>query len=191
MSDSSLINGGGVGRTMEEQNQSPTDQIRERVADARLVYGGALVDETVTVIECIDETAYEGTHDRSRLTAMTSVGADLVPYVAETSIEADLPDSATPHQSDTVDTPRVTSFDAAADTLVDSRACYVVLEHDTDQWSRIRSADPASFDRAPFATPEVGRFAVADVLVAESNDSTAEYDIEVDEDDPITPIHWE
>lgn len=166
------------------------ETIASELRDARLAYGAALVGNELRMIEYVDESAFEDDSDRSMLTALTSVGADLVPFVDEFDFDGDLPLPAMAYQADDVPLERVTTTDDIVDLLAEARAYYVLLDRGEDDWRRIRDTDPTAFEDGPINTPEAGRYAVARGLVAESTDRTAEFDVEVDEDDPIRPVVW-
>lgn len=166
------------------------ETVASELRTARLAYGAGLVDDELQMIEYIDESAFEDGPDRSMLTALTSVGADLVPFVDEFEFDGDLPLPAMPYQADDVPLTRVTTLEGAVDLLAEARAYYVILDRGDGEWSRIRETDSAAFENGPIDTPQAGRYAVARTLVAESTDRTAEFDVEVDEDDPIRPITW-
>lgn len=160
------------------------------LGDARLAYGAALVDEELTWIECVDAAAFEDGADRSLLTALTTVGAELVSLAREAE-DADLPETAAPQRSAGVVAPRVEAFDDLADCLERADAYYVLLDCGDDQWRRLREADPDALEaRGAIDTADAARRALAAALVAESADRTAEFDVEVDEQDPIQPIAW-
>lgn len=154
---------------------------------ARLAYGAVLVDDELSMVECVDEDASETDTQRGLLTAMNSVGAELVPYVEGEDPGTDPPDTAVPHRSEAIEPPRVTSFERAVEAVADARACYVVVDRGGGEWRRIRTSDPDAFVGGSIPDSAAGRYLVADAIVAQSSDRMATLADDYD-GDPVTTV---
>lgn len=148
------------------------EAVSAQIEDARLVYGAALVDGKLHFVECIDERQFsDGNQQTALYTAFNSIGADLVPMVAARGDEQDagLPASATPYRDNSVEPPRLTSFEHLRSVLPDAMAYYLLVNADEDDWKRIQNTVPDQFSNAgPISEPSLGRYVVASALVDET-----------------------
>lgn len=176
--------------TTSEAHTLDAATVAEELSAARLAYGAALVGEAVVAVECVDEDAFEDGYERSLLTALTTVGADLVPLVDQANDGADHEPVASPDES-SGETQRVTEFEDAVDALADASACYVVLDLGEDQWRLLRDVNATAVEEGSSKTPAAGRQAVVAALVEAARERTAAFDVEVDDEEPIRPITWQ
>jgi hypothetical protein len=167
--------------------------VADDIRRARVVYGGFLVGEGITVVACSerpddrlgnresgpptaasdDPLAAASDGDAAGVGLLTAVAAarsDLEQYLGETEDElsTDLGAIAAPHLDGA--TPVVTARDRAAALAVRSRAVYLQTETAGRGWIRVRDATPSAFpDGEPFA----GILALSTTVAADARDRIA------------------
>lgn len=150
--------------------------------EARLVYGGVLVEDEMTIIECVDHNAFSGneedTADVAMLVALASTREELGDFIdqSEEDLSADLGKTAAPHLDSPLEPTRVTDFDRAAELVRNSRACFLIMNSEGHQWNRVRDAYPDEFDEYD---PLAGVLVIAFTLVEEARNRIDEQPLNV------------
>jgi len=158
--------------------------IASLIEDARFVFGAMLADDTPTIVECVDDDAFadDAERDMALGTAVTSITADLIPFVIDTKEAVGEPPD--------VEADRMTTFDGVIDALSDSGAYYFLLEIEAGRWKRVRNATGGQFEEgSEVSDHRDGRFRVAAVLVDEARDRIANLPDSVDGED-IRIVDW-
>lgn len=161
-----------------------TPDIDSLIETARFAFGAMLVDDTPTIIECIDDEAFadEAERDMTLGTAVTSTTADLVPFVIDTREAVGEPPEA--------ETAQISSFETVVDTVGESGAYYLLLELGADRWKRVRNATSGQFEAGgEVADHRDGRFRVASALVDDARERIADLPDSVDGEE-IQTIDW-
>ena len=141
--------------------------------DARLVYGGVLVDETPHLIECIDEPSFDeaGGVEETLAAAFASIGADLVPFVVDAGSELEDVEPAPSGPDTSGDHPRITTVDEAVAAVSQAATYYLLVNVEPGSWKRVRSAASGDFEEGSAVDDaETARYVVAAALVAETSD---------------------
>jgi hypothetical protein len=151
--------------------------LADDIRRARVVYGGVLVGEGITVVACGEDgddppatTGEETPTGVGLLTAVAAARSDLETYLGETEdeLETDLGAIAAPHVDGV--TPVVDSRERAATLAVRSRAVYLQAETAGRGWIRVRDATQSAFpDGEPFA----GILALSATVSADARDRIA------------------
>lgn len=159
--------------------------------EARLVYGGVLVDGTAHLIECIDRGRFEdGSVDAALRTAFASIGSDLVPFVVDAEERVDGVGSAPSGLNTSDDHPRITTFDAAITAVSGSRTYYLLIETDPGSWKRVRNVRDGDLGAdGDVSSPDPSKYVVAAALVGETSDRIGDLAGEVDGQD-VDVIDW-
>lgn len=163
---------------------SDAPNVTSLIEDARFVFGGLLVDDTPTIVECVDDDAFpdEAAADMALGTAVTSITADLIPFVIDTKEDVGEPPEA--------EVDRLTGFEAVADALPDSGAYYLLLEVEAGRWKRVRNATSGEFEEgSEVADRRDARFRAAAALVDEARERIADLPGSV-EGEEIRIIDW-
>lgn len=155
------------------------DPVIALLHEARLAFGAVLVDDEPRLVECLDRDRFGDDEARVALTTAVANGnADLVPFVSERRDE--IKDEASRATEDERSDPsRIGSFDEVVSAVETSHACYLVVNTDPGEWSRVRYADAG----------EKPRYRVADAVVTAATGRLGNLPDDVDETD-IEIIDW-
>lgn len=159
------------------------------VRAARFVYGAVLVGERLSLVECFDEQELsDRALERTRATAFTSIGTQLVPFLREhgEEIDPDVPGTAAPHRSGSVEVPRLSQPQRVGTALGRAGAAYLLINTAGTDWKRIQNTVPEEFETLE---PRVGRFLVASALVDDASERLA--DISAVDPADIDVIDWD
>lgn len=165
-------------------SSSESPDIESLIRDARFVFGGLLADSSLTIVECVDDDAFpdEAAADMALGTAVTSITADLIPFVIDTEEAVGEPPDA--------ETDRLNSFETVADALPSAEAYYFLVETEAGRWKRVRYATSGQFEEgSEVSDHRDGRFRVAAALVDEARDRIADLPDSVDGEE-IRIIDW-
>jgi len=164
---------------------TPTDgTVASVLESARFVFG-ALVEDEPTLVECVDEAAFETAADAEMAlaTAVTTITSDLVPIVVDIEEPAELAEI----QSDAA---RITDIEPLTDRLDQAVAYYLLVNTVADEWKRVRHADGGQFTSDSEVTgPEDNRYRVATPLVDEARERIADLPESVD-GESVRPLQW-
>ena len=170
-------------------SDTSTDTARAEIVDliesSRFVFGAMLVDDTPTIVHCVDHEAFdsEATADMTLATAVTSITSELIPIVIDVDEPAELNDIDD-------DGPRFTAFKAVADAIPTAPVYYLLVNTEGDSWKRVRHADGGQFTAETEITgPEDDRYRVASPLVDEARGWIADLPDSVDGTE-IQPVFW-
>jgi len=173
----------------DDTTRAGTDDVIAAIRSARLVYGGALLDDRPSLIEWLDDDAFEdGEADVARYTAYNNIGADLVPIVHEANQDFDDEDSTLAVTE--TDGSQITSIERAISAIADAQAYYVLVNTDDGTWRRLRTVVSDQLaDDGPIDDAETARYALASALVDDATTHIAELPPGVDPDDVVL-IDW-
>lgn len=163
---------------------SDSPDVESLVEEARFVFGGLLVDDTPTIVECVDDDAFpdEAAADMALGTAVTSITADLIPFVIDTKEEVGEPPEA--------EIDHMNSFEAVADSLSAAGAYYLLVETEAGRWKRVRNATSGRFEEgSEVSDRRDARFRSAAALVDEARERIANLPDSVDGEE-IRIIDW-
>ena len=172
------------------------DVIADVLADATVAYGAVVLDDHTAVIECVDHDAFDGDRGTAVLmTALASIGSDLVPFVTdlEPDIDLDVSDRIAPFDAE-IEPTVISEFDRAIDAVADAAAIYLIVTANGEDWNRIRTTQAEKFgDGRPLPDPLAGRYVLAKTLIEESSERLNELSDEADADvgETIEVINWE
>lgn len=157
-------------------DQDSLESIADELRDASIAYGGVFQGTSPVVIDCIDD-AFEGNVGQTAImTGLTSIGADLVPFVREAGaqIDTDTLERKIPALQPETAPATITEFEAAAAAVRDARVVYLVVTADGEQWRRYRRADADQFQESEVISgPLIGRYVLAKTIVDTSAERTA------------------
>lgn len=163
---------------------SESPDIGSLIRDARFVFGGLLVDDTPAIVECVDDDNFpdEAAVDMALGTAVTSITADLIPFVIDTKEAVGEPPEA--------EIDRLNRFETVTDALPSAGAYYFLVETEPGRWKRVRYATSGQFEEGrEVSDHRDGRFRVAAALVDEARERIADLPDSVDGEE-IQIIDW-
>lgn len=159
------------------------DPVIALLRDARLAFGAVLVDDEPRLVECLDRDRFADDGAEMALAmAVTSVNADLVPFVAERrdEVEDETENAAGDEtEGEAAGPPQIDSFDEAVSAVEASHTFYLVLNTGPGEWNRVRHADAG----------ETPRYRVADAVVTEATERIGNFPDSVEGTD-IEIIDW-
>ena len=147
--------------------------VESLLREARLVYGGVLVDDTPHLIECIGEPGFDGEVEieEALAAAFASIGADLVPFVVDAGSELEGVSPAPSGPDTSGDHPRITAVEEAVAAVSEAATYYLLVNVEPGTWKRVRSAPSGDFEEgSDVDDAETARYVVAAALVAETSD---------------------
>lgn len=169
---------------MEENTTEDSSPVVSALNSARFVFG-ALVNDDVSLVECVDEEAFstQADADMALATAVASIGSELIPIVVEVEEPPELAEIQR-------DTGRITDIDALTEAVETAPAYYLLVNTTDGSWKRIRHAVDNQFTTDSEVTdPEDNRYRVASPLVDEARERIADLPDSVDRES-IQTLSW-